>query len=99
MPNARGEAPIARLLGQLTSPSQAAPRAERKIRLHEALNRMDTLDCEFLVLHHYEQMLNGDAAVAFGLSFKAASKRYTRALERHEKMLKAWPGETSGSGP
>ena len=99
MPGASTGALAAGLLGKLTSPSQAAIRAERKIRLQEALNRMDPLDREILVLRHYEQMTNGDAAAALGLDFKAASKRYTRALERLERILAALPGDTSGSGP
>ena len=41
---------------------------------------MDPLDREILVLRHYEQMTNGDAAAALDLEKSAASKRYTRAL-------------------
>ena len=67
MPGASTGALAARLLGKLTSPSQAAMRAERKLRLQEALNRMDPLDREILVLRHYEQMTNADAAAALGL--------------------------------
>ena len=93
MPGVRTGALAARLLGNLTSPSQAAVRAERKIRLQEALNRMDPLDREILVLRHYEQMTNGNAAAALGLNESAASKRYTRALERLKEMLAALPGE------
>jgi RNA polymerase sigma-70 factor, ECF subfamily len=99
MPGVSTGALAARLLGKLTSPSQAALRAERKVRLQEALNRMDPLDREILVLRHYEQMTNGDAAAALGLAFKAASKRYTRALERLEEILTTLPGNPSGSGP
>jgi RNA polymerase sigma-70 factor, ECF subfamily len=99
MPGASTGALAARLLGKLTSPSAAALRAERKIRLQEALNRMDPLDREVLVLRHYEQMSNGDVAAALGLTFKAASKRYTRALERLEAILSGLPGATPESGP
>jgi RNA polymerase sigma-70 factor (ECF subfamily) len=99
MPGASTGALAARLQGKLTSPTQAATRAERKVRLQEALNRMDPLDREILVLRHYEQMKNGDAAAALGLSVKAASKRYTRALERLEEILSALPGDTGESGP
>jgi RNA polymerase sigma-70 factor (ECF subfamily) len=94
MPGASTGALAARLLGKLTSPSEAALRAERKLRLQEALNRMDPIDREVLVLRHYEQMSNADAASALGLDFKAASKRYTRALERLEEILRTFPGET-----
>jgi RNA polymerase sigma-70 factor, ECF subfamily len=96
MPGASTGALAARLLGKLTSPSQAAVRAERKLQLQEALNRMDPLDREILVLRHYEQMSNIDAAAALGLERAAASKRYTRALERLEKILKDLPGGVDG---
>src|SRR6516165_12114015 len=84
IPGVSSGALAARLLGKLTSPSQAAMRAERKLQLQEALNRMDPIDREILVLRHYEQMSNSDAAAALGLEKAAASKRYTRALERLE---------------
>ena len=98
IPGASTGALAARLLGKLTSPSQAAMRAERKIRLQEALNSMDPIDREILVLRHYEQMNNVDAAAALGLEKSAASKRYTRALERLREILTALPGEISGDG-
>ena len=96
MPGASTCALAAQLLGKLTSPSSAALRAERKIRLQEALNRMDPLDREILVLRHYEQMTNGDAAAALSLDKSAASKRYTRALERLKQILSDLNGESSG---
>ncbi len=96
MPGASTGALAARLLGKLTSPSAAAMRAERKIRLQEALNRMDPLDREILVLRHYEQMTNTDAAAALGLDKSAASKRYTRALVRLKEILTALPGAIPG---
>jgi RNA polymerase sigma-70 factor, ECF subfamily len=98
MPGVSTGALAARLLGKLTSPSMAAMRAERKIRLQEALNRMDPLDREILVLRHYEQMTNGHAAAALGLNESAASKRYTRALERLKDILAALPGGISEDG-
>jgi RNA polymerase sigma-70 factor (ECF subfamily) len=98
MPSASTGALAARLLGKLTSPSQAAIRAERKIRLQEALNSMDPLDREILVLRHYEQMTNSDAAAALGLDKSATSKRYTRALGRLKEILEAFPGAISEEG-
>jgi RNA polymerase sigma-70 factor (ECF subfamily) len=89
MPGTSTRVLAARLLGKLTSPSQAALRAERKLRLQEALNQMDPLDREILVLRHYEQMTNGDAASALGLEKSTASRRYTRALERLKEILVA----------
>ena len=94
LPGASTGALAARLLGKLTSPSRAAMRAERKLRLQEALNCMDPLDREILVLRHYEQMTNGDAAAALGLEVSATSKPYTRALVRLKEILAALPGES-----
>jgi RNA polymerase sigma-70 factor (ECF subfamily) len=92
MPETTTAALAARLLGRQTSPSQAAIRAERKIRLQEALNSMDPLDREVLVLRHYEQLSNGEAALVLGLDKSAASKRYARALIRLKDILTHMPG-------
>ena len=87
MPEATTAALAAQLLGRQTSPSQAASRAERKIRLQEALNSMDPIDREVLVLRHFEQLSNGEAAQVLGLDKSAASKRYARALIRLKDIL------------
>jgi len=70
------------LLGRLTSPTQAAIRAERQLRLQEALNGMDQLDREILALRHFEELSNSEAATVLGLSKTAASTRYIRAQYR-----------------
>ncbi|HEY2158235.1 MAG TPA: sigma-70 family RNA polymerase sigma factor, partial [Isosphaeraceae bacterium] len=92
MPEATSAAIVAHLLGRQTSPSQAAIRAERKIRLQTALNQMDPIDREVLVLRHYEGLSNGEVAVVLGLDKSAASKRYARALVRLKDILSAMPG-------
>lgn len=92
MPQATSAAIVAQLLGRQTSPSQAAIRAERKIRLQTALNQMDPVDREVLVLRHYEGLTNGEVAVVLGLDKSAASKRYARALVRLKDILSAMPG-------
>ncbi len=60
---------------------------------------MDPLDREVLVLRHYEQMSNVHAAVALGLNESAASKRYTRALERLREIMADFPGGISEDEP
>ena len=50
LPGATSAALAAQLLGHQTRPSEAAVRAEAKIRLQEALNGMDPLDREVLAL-------------------------------------------------
>jgi RNA polymerase sigma-70 factor (ECF subfamily) len=92
MPETTTAALAAHLLGRMTTPSQAAIRAERKIRLQEALNSMDPIDREVLVLRHYEQLSNGEAALVLGLDKSAASKRYARALVRLKDILTHMPG-------
>ena len=92
MPEATSAAIVAQLLGRQTSASHAAIRAERKVRLQSALNLMDPIDREVLVLRHYEQLSNGEVAAVLGLDKSAASKRYARALLRLKDVLAAMPG-------
>ena len=69
-----------------------AIRAERKQELQEALDRMDPIDREVLVLRHFEQLSNDECARVLVLSESAANKRYFRALRRLREMLSALPG-------
>jgi RNA polymerase sigma-70 factor, ECF subfamily len=80
------------LLGRLTSPSQAAERAELQARVQDALNNLDPLDREVLTLRHFEQMTNTETARILGLSKAAASNRYVRALKRLRPILMSGPG-------
>jgi RNA polymerase sigma-70 factor (ECF subfamily) len=82
----------AQLLGHATRPSEAAIRAEAKLRLEEALNSMDPLDREVLALRHFEQLTNSEAARVLGIKEGAAGKRYLRALERLRDILRQTPG-------
>ena len=95
LPAATSAALAARLLGHLTQPSEAAIRAERRIRIQTALNAMDLLDREILALRLFEQLSNGEAAQALGLSKATASKRYVRALQRLKEILAAARGGLS----
>ena len=92
LPAATSAALAAQLLGRDTRPSEAAVRAERSIRLQEALNSMDPLDREVLALRHFEQLSNAEAARVLGLQEPAAAKRYVRALKRLRLILDARPG-------
>jgi RNA polymerase sigma-70 factor, ECF subfamily len=96
LPEASSAALAARLLGHLTRPSEAAIRAEAKLRLQEALNAMDPLDREVLALRHFEHLSNAEAAQVLGIKQAAAGKRYLRALERLRTILVQIPG---GLGP
>jgi RNA polymerase sigma-70 factor (ECF subfamily) len=76
----------------LTQPSQAAIRAEMKIRLQDALNSMDPLDREVLALRHLEHLSNAETAQTLGIRESAASKRYIRALKKLRAILSSMPG-------
>jgi RNA polymerase sigma-70 factor (ECF subfamily) len=92
LPEASSVALAAQLLGDESRPSEAAIRAERKIRVQEALARMDPLDREVLALRHFEQLSRAEIALTFGISESAAGKRYIRALERLRDRLGEGPG-------
>lgn len=92
LPAASSAALAAQLVGKLTSPSQAAVRAERILRVQEALNAMDDIDREVISLRHFEQLSNSETATEIGIDESAASNRYVRALKRLGKYLKE-PGE------
>jgi len=81
------------LVGNLTSPSQAAVREERIVQLRQALDKMDAIDREVLVLRHLEDMSNNEVAAELGLDKSAASKRYIRALSRLKDVLAAFQEE------
>lgn len=87
LPPATSVSLAAQLVGRLTSPSQAAVKAEMRIQLQEALNSLDPLDREILALRHFEQLTNAEAAQELELEPSAASKRYIRALARLQKVL------------
>lgn len=81
------------LMCQQTSPTGLARRAEDRERVQRALDSLDPLDREILILRHLEHLTNNEAAQELELQPAAASKRYVRALTRLRKQLKGFPGE------
>jgi RNA polymerase sigma-70 factor, ECF subfamily len=92
LPEASSAALAAQLLGRHTSPTQAAVRAERMIRLQEALNTLDAMDREVLSLRHFEELSLAETALSLGIEESAAAKRYIRALKRLKATLASMPG-------
>jgi RNA polymerase sigma-70 factor (ECF subfamily) len=82
----------AHLVGNLTSPSEAVMRHEAFAQLEAALNQMDAMDREVLVLRHFEELSNQEVAEVLELTKAAASKRYVRALARLKDILAQIPG-------
>src|SRR4051812_23252297 len=96
MPAASSASLAAQLLGTMTSATQAAVRAEHRLIVQEALNGLDPIDREILVLRHFEHLSNDEAALALGLKRSAASQRYVRALKRLKDVLSTIPGLREG---
>jgi RNA polymerase sigma-70 factor (ECF subfamily) len=96
LPAASSAALAAQLLGRHTSPSDAAIRAERLLRVQAALNALDPIDREVLSLRHFEQLTRAETAQVLGISEAAAAKRYLRALDRLKDTLADMPGGLEG---
>jgi len=80
------------LLGDMTSPSQAALKEELAIQLREALESLNEIDREILVLRHFEELSNLEASEVLEIEPKTASMRYFRALTRLRSILVQIPG-------
>jgi len=96
LPAASSAALAAQLLGKHTSPTQAAIRAERMLRLQDALNTLDPIDREVLSLRHFEELSVSETAQVLEIEESAAAKRYVRALKRLKATLATMPGGLEG---
>jgi RNA polymerase sigma-70 factor, ECF subfamily len=94
LPEADSVSLAAHLLGQLTTPSQAAIKAETRLMVQEALNSMDPVDREVLALKHFEQLSISEMAQVLGMSKAGAGSRYLRAIKRLKDTLSPMPGFT-----
>ncbi len=92
LPMADSVSLAAQLLGTLTTPSQAAIKAETRLLVQEALNGMDPIDREVLALKHFEQLSTAEIAEVLGLSKAGAGSRYLRAIKRLRSILELIPG-------
>jgi RNA polymerase sigma-70 factor, ECF subfamily len=80
------------LVGAFTSPSQAAAKQEMVGIVEQAIEQMDPIDREVLVLRHFEELSNTEVAEILGIEQKAASIRYVRALRRLKEIMAQVPG-------
>jgi len=76
-----------RFIAHLTSPSQAAVKVELIAEVRKALDDMSETDREVVALRHFEELTNHEVAAELGITPKAASIRYVRALERLRSVL------------
>ena len=82
-----GEVCVGELPADITSPASRVDRDERHALLRRALAAMLENDRAILVMRHFDGMGNSECAAALGLTEKAASIRYVRALERLQQKL------------
>ena len=97
LPQASSAALASMLLGRLTSPSNAAIRAEQVLRVQEALNALDPIDREVIALRQFEELSRAEAAAVLEITEEAAAKRYMRALRRLKAVLAAQPDGRDGN--
>jgi RNA polymerase sigma-70 factor (ECF subfamily) len=74
-------------VAHITSPSGAVMREELRQKIEHALASMDEIDREVLLLRHFEELSNKEAADVLGIQENAASNRYVRALGRLKGYL------------
>jgi RNA polymerase sigma-70 factor (ECF subfamily) len=86
-PDASAMSLAEQVVGTMTSPSLVAARSETAARLAAALEEMDAIDREVIVLRHFEELTNQEAAEVLGISKAACSKRYVRALGRLQEII------------
>lgn len=69
------------------TPAAAATQREMARQVEQAITQLAEPDYEIVVMRHYEQLTNQEAAQALGLTEPAASMRYLRAIRRLRSLL------------
>jgi RNA polymerase sigma-70 factor (ECF subfamily) len=85
-PGADGDA-VDRLPDDATTVLSGVIRREACVRFREAVERLDDLDQQVVVLRGIEQVSNHDAALILGMPPATVSTRFGRALEKLRRML------------
>jgi RNA polymerase sigma-70 factor, ECF subfamily len=75
------------------TPAAAATHHELELRFQAALETLDDMDREIILMRHFEHLSNGEAAQALDLSEPAAGMRYLRAMRRLRSQLEEPPAE------
>ena len=68
-------------------PTEAVLRAGMKIRLQQAINSLELLDRQVLVLRHFEHLTTAETARVLGIEPPEAARRHVRALRRLKRIL------------
>jgi len=78
-------------VGRSSTPSRVVMQKESCSEMRTVLNRLKPNDRTVLQLRHFEELSNKETAERLGLTEKAASIRYVRAIERLKKAMDAEP--------
>jgi RNA polymerase sigma-70 factor (ECF subfamily) len=84
----------AQLRDSALTPAAEALRHELQYRFQAAIDRLDDGDREIVLLRHFEQLSNSEAAQALGLTEAAAGMRHLRALRRLRDVLGEVPSRS-----
>ena len=79
------------------TPAAAMIRKELQSRFLVAIEQLDEDDREILLMRHFEQLGNSEAATALGMSPAAAGMRHLRALRKLRAVLGERPSLTGES--
>jgi RNA polymerase sigma-70 factor (ECF subfamily) len=85
------------LVGRASTPSHAAHRQELRARVLAAIEELDELDREVIILRQFEDLPNAEIAAELGIEPAAASKRFARALLRLKPALAEFADPTEWS--
>jgi RNA polymerase sigma-70 factor (ECF subfamily) len=88
-PEASSEVFAASLAARGLSAGQLSARAELETKIRQALDELEPLDREVLVLRHFEGLSNLEAARVLGVKEASASQRHLRALRRLKEVLQS----------
>lgn len=76
------------LPSEAPSPRTLLARKERDALIKQAIDSLNEIDRQILILRNFDDMGNGECAQVLSITEKAASIRYVRALKRlREKLL------------
>ena len=80
---------VSQLLGHITTPSRLVAQEELEQRLRSALDQLDPIDREVIVLRNFERLSNLETAEILKLPASTTSSRYIRALKKLRQILRA----------
>jgi RNA polymerase sigma-70 factor, ECF subfamily len=79
------------------TPAAAATQHELESRFQAAVETLDDVDREIVLMRHFEQLSNQETAQALELTEAAAGMRYLRAMRRLRALLAEPPSQSSQS--